>query len=90
MLKIATRIPSQSAASKMVNLTEEQLDIVAGGVNTFPGFGVATAFTKTTDVANVLNTQAHVPDFSPVSNNNGATVAGGHRTAGEGNPQSVW
>jgi hypothetical protein len=82
------------AASKVVELTEAELGMVAGGQNPGPGFGVATAFNLgvegATNVSHVLIATTNAPAQAAISAGNPSTVAGGQTTAGTGNPsQSV-
>jgi len=90
MLTPRKKIVTQNDAQQPVELTDIQLDMVAGGIN--PGFGVGTAFTSGVEgaqnVAHVLIATTNAPAQAAVSAQNASLVGSGSITAGEGNPSN--
>jgi hypothetical protein len=78
---------SNSIPPTLFVLTEEQLDLVAGGVLT--GLGVGTAFSTGAQPQAQWNAGANAPPQAPPSNENPfVNVSTGQYTAGPGNPSN--
>ena len=91
MLSPRKKIATQNDAQQTVELTDTELDMVAGGI--MPGLGVATAFLSGVEgaqnVEHVLIATENAPKQAAASADNGSSVGNGTFTAkGPGNPSN--